>query len=142
MFLRTIIGLLIGVACGTAIGAASFALEASLFGRGVGLLGNSIRLAAIIGAVYVGVPGAAVGAIVGGFSLGKAQGVGVGLAVGLLLVLLLVWRNEHRYFYEGSHFDKRLFLGDLVVYAAWLVGLALVAVMVSASVRRVLAAGR
>ena len=142
MFSRTIVGLLICVACGAAIGAASFALGESLFGRGIGLIGKSLPLAAIIGAVYVGIPGAVVGVIVGGFSLEKAQGAGVGLAVGLLMVLLFVWRNEHRYFYEGGYFDKQLFFGDLVVWAAWFVGLVLVAVVVSASVRRLLVPNR
>ncbi len=142
MFLRMLVGLLIGAACGAVIGAASFGVSESIFGRGIGILTKSPLLAAIIGIVFVGAPSAVVGAIVGGFNLDKLHSVAVAVAVGLCMVTWFVLRNESRYFYEGGYFDKQLFFSDVVINATWLFGLALVAVAVSASVSRLFVPGK
>lgn len=141
MFL-TFIGLLIGMVCGVAIGAISFALAENFFGRGIGILVKSPVLAAILGAVFMGVPSLVVGAIVGGFRLNRIQSVIAGLVVGLLMVLLFVVRNESKYFYENGYFDKQVFYYDLIINATWLLGLCLVAVIVSAAVRELFAQSR
>ena len=77
-----------------------------------------------------------------GLLSGSAGGACVGAAAGLLLVALSAGRSEHRYFYEGGYFDRQLFFSDLFDGATCLVGLAFVAVVVSASVTRPLAARR
>ena len=141
-FSRICVGLLLGLACGACTGAAGFAVSASLFGRGIGLIGPSPRLAAVIGAGLVGLPGAAVGAIVGAFDLGRAQGLWVGVAAGSLMAWLTVWRGGHRYYYEGGYFDRQRLFEGLLDSATAVLGLAFVAVVVSASARKFFAPGR
>ena len=139
MFLRMLVGLLIGAACGAVIGAASFGVSESIFGRGIGILTKSPLLAAIIGIVFVGAPSAVVGAIVGGFNLGYMHSMAVAVAVGLCMVTLFLLRSERKYFYEGGYFDKQFFFYDLVINATWLFGLVLVAIVVSALMCRLFA---
>ncbi len=134
--------MLVGAVCGAAIGAASFATSESLFGRGIGVFSKSPHLAALIGVVFIGVPSLIVGGITGGFYLSKSQGAAVGAATGLCMILLFVLRSERKYFYEGGYFDKQFFLYDVLINATWLFGLALVAMVVSASVSRLFALGR
>jgi hypothetical protein len=141
MFFRILVGLLVGGVSGGAIGAISFAVGESLFGRGIGMLVKSPLLAALIGVVFIGAPGLLVGAIVGGLNLRKLQAAAVGGAVGLCMILLFVLRNESRYFYESGYFDRDLFLYDVLINATWLFGLVLVSAIVSASVRRLFAPG-
>ena len=141
MLLRVLVGLLVGGISGSAIGAISFAVGESLFGRGIGVLVKSPLLAALIGIVFIGAPGLLVGAIVGGLNLRKLQAVAAGAAIGLCMILLFVLRNESRYFYENGYFDKQLFLYDVVINVTWLLGLVIVSAIVSASVRRLFAPG-
>lgn len=95
MFSRALIGILIGLVSGACIGAAWFAASESLFGRGIGLLGPSPRLAAIVGAVSVGTLGVVVGAVVASVNLGKVRGLWVGAAAGLVMAALSLWRGGH-----------------------------------------------
>ncbi|MFL6336613.1 MAG: hypothetical protein ACJ754_25195 [Pyrinomonadaceae bacterium] len=82
------------------------------------------------------------GAIVGGFDLGKVQGLWVGAVAGFLMAVLFVWRSEQKYFYEGGYFDRQLFFGSLLNSVTWILGLAIVAVVASAAVHRLLAPSR
>lgn len=141
MLLRVLAGLLVGGISGGTIGAISFAVGESLFGRGIGVLVKSPHLAALIGVVFIGAPSLLVGAIVGGLNLRKLQAATVGAVIGLCMILLFVLRNESRYFYESGYFDRQLFLYDVVINAMWLFGLVLVSAIVSASVRRLFEPG-
>ena len=123
--------LLAGSICGAIIGAAGFALAERVFGRGIGILGNSPSLAALIGAVYLGTCGGVMGAIIGIVNLNASRSGVVGLACGVLLVIKEIWRSERGYFYEGGYFDRQMFFSDLIHWMTLVLGLALVAVAVS-----------
>lgn len=119
------------------IGAAGFALSERVFGRGIGILGNSLSLAALIGAVYLATCGGIMGAIIGIVNLNVSRSRVVGLGCGVLLILWETWRRERGYFYEGGYFDGLMFLSDMIHSITLVLGLALVAVAVSVLQRRV-----
>ena len=131
MLKRIILTLLAGSICGAIIGAAGFTLAERVFGRGIGILGNSPSLAALIGAVYLGTCGGVMGAIIGIVNLNASRSGVVGLACGVLLVVQGIWRSERGYFYEGGYFDRQMFFSDIIHWMALVLGLALVAVAVS-----------
>ena len=66
MLARVLIGSLVGGISGAVAGAAGFAIAEKAFGRGLVFFGKWPLFAAVIGIVFVGVPGVAVGAVVGG----------------------------------------------------------------------------
>jgi len=50
---------------------------------------------------------------------------------GGLLVIREIWRSERGYFYEEGYFDKQMFFSDIIHWMTWVLGLGLVAVVVS-----------
>ena len=82
MLKRTILALFVGSICGAIFGAAGFAPAERVLGRGIGILGNSPSLAALIGAVYLGTWGGVMGAIIGIANLNASRSGGVGFAWG------------------------------------------------------------
>ena len=131
MLKRIILAVLAGSICGVIIEATGFALSELMFGRGIGILGNSPSLAALIGAVYLGACGGVLGAIIGIANLNVSRSGVVGLACGMLLVLWEMWKNERGYFFEGGYFDRQMFISDIIHWITLVLGLALVAVAVS-----------
>ena len=132
---RTIVGIIIGVTFSALVGATSFAVGEKFFGRGIGIFVSSPRLAAIFGAVFMGVPGLILGVLVGGFKTDVFKSAIIGLLIAVVTALLFAARNETGYFYESGYFDKERFWYDVIIYATWLVGLPLTAVIVSLSLR-------
>jgi hypothetical protein len=139
---RFILPLLAGSICGAIIGAAGFALAERVFGRGIGILGNSPSLAAFIGAVYMGTCGGVLGAVIGILNLNVARSGVFGLACGVLLVIAEIWRSESKYFYEGGYFDRQRFLSDIILWMTLVLGLGLVAVAVAVLQRKRLGQGK
>ena len=133
--LRFFVGVIIGVFCGAVIGATSFAVAENFFGRGIGILTSSPKLAAIFGVFFMGAPSLVVGVIVSGFKTNLIHSLIIGFVTGITMVLLFVAGNESKYFYESGYFDKDLFWNDVITNATWLIGLPLTAMIVSASVR-------
>ena len=133
--LRFIAGIIIGVLCGAIIGATSFAIVEKFFGRGIGILTSSPALAAIIGIVFMGVPSLIVGIIISSFKTNLLYSSIIGFITALTMLLLFVFRSESKYFYESGYFDKQLFWYDIIVNVTWLIGLPLVAMIVSLWIR-------
>ena len=133
--LRFFAGLTIGVLCGAIIGASSFAIAEKFFGRGIGVLTSSPALAAIIGIVFMGVPSLVVGIIISGLKTNLLYSSIIGFITALAMLTLFVLRGESKYFYESGYFDKQLFWYDIIVNVMWLIGLSLVAMIVSVWVR-------
>ena len=142
MLKRIILTLLAGSICGAIIGAAGFTLAERVFGRGIGILGNSPSLGALIGAVYLGTCGGIMGAIIGIVNLDVLRSGVVGLTCGVLLVMLEIWRSERGYFYKGGYFDRQMFFSDIIHGMTLLLGLALVAVAVSVLLSEALGKGK
>jgi hypothetical protein len=136
MLKRTAVALLVGALCGAIIGAAGFALSERVFGRGIGMLGNSPSLGALIGAVYLGACGGIVGAIIGIADLNASMSAVIGSLCGALSVIWGMWRSETRYFYESGYFDRQMFFSDIVRWMTLVLGLALVGVAVSVLQRK------
>ncbi len=128
---RIVLTLFVGAICGAIIGAAGFALSERVFGRGIGILGNSSSLAAVIGAVYLGTCGGVMGTMIGIGNLNVSRSVVVGLACGMLLVIREMCKSETQYFYKSGYFDRQMFFSDIVHWMTLVLGLALVAVAVS-----------
>ncbi len=133
--LRFIAGIIIGVLCGAIIGATSFAVGEKFFGRGIGILTSSPVLAAIIGIGFMGVPSLVVGIIISSFKTNLLYSSIIGFITALAMLLLFVLRSESKYFYESGYFDKQLLWYDVIVNIMWLIGLPLVAMVVSVWVR-------
>jgi hypothetical protein len=134
--------LLAGSICGAIIGAAGFALAERVFGRGIGILGNSPSLAAFIGAVYLGTCCGVLGAVIGILNLNVARSGVFGLACGLLLVIAEIWRSESKYFYEGGYFDRQRFFSDIILWMTLVLGLGLVAVAIAVLQRKRVGQGK
>ena len=134
---RFILPLLAGLFCGAIIGAAGFALDARVSGRGIGILyANSPTFAAFIGAVYLGTCGGVLGAVVGILNLNVARSGVFGLACGVLLVITKIWRSESKYFYEGGYFDRQMLFSDIILWMTLVLGLGLVAAAVAVLQRK------
>ena len=80
--LRIFVGVVIGVLCGAVIGATSFAVAENFFGRGIGILTSSPRLAAIFGVFFMGVPSLVIGLIVSGFKTSLVHSLIIGFITG------------------------------------------------------------
>ena len=139
---RFILPLLAGSICGAIIGAAGFALAERVFGRGIGILGNSPTFAAFIGAVYLGTCGGAMGAVIGILNLTVARSAVFGFACGLLLAIAEIWRSESKYFYEGGYFDRQRFFSNIILWMTLVLGLGLVAVAIVVLQRKRLGRGK
>jgi hypothetical protein len=137
MLKRIAVSLFIGALCGAIIGAAGFALSERVFGRGIGMLGNSPSLGALIGAVYLGTGGGVIGAIIGIADLNVSMSVVIGSIGGALFVIWDMWRSDARYFYESGYFDRQMFFSDIVQWMTLVLGSALVGVAVSVLQRKV-----
>lgn len=133
---------MIGTLCGALIGATSFAVAENFFGRGIGVFMSSPKIAAMLGAVFVGVPSLFVAVIVSGFKTRLVHSLLIGSLAGVAMVLHFVINSESKYFYEGGYFDEQRFWYDVVAKSAWLVGLPVTAVIVSASLRALLPQSR
>jgi hypothetical protein len=142
MMKRIVVALLVGSICVAIIGAAGFAISEWVFGRGIGILGNSPPLAAFIGAIYLGVWGGLIGAIIGIVNLNVYKSGAIGLCCGVILVIREIWRNKRGYFYEGGYFDRQMFLSDIIHWITLVLGLAFVAVVVSVLQKKRLGVGK
>jgi hypothetical protein len=131
MLKRIILAFLVGSICGGIFGAAGSTLAEWVFGPGIGILGASPSLPALIGAVYLGTCGGLMGAIIGIVNLNVSRSGVVGLACGMLLVVQEICRRERGYFYEGGYFDRQMFFSDIIHWITLVLGLALVALAVS-----------
>ncbi len=80
--LRFFVGVITDVFCGAVIGAASFAVAENFFGRGIGILTSSPKLAAIFGVFFMGVPSLVVGVIVSGFKTSLVHSLIIGFITG------------------------------------------------------------
>ena len=136
MWKRIIWALLVGSICGAIAGAVGFSMSERVFGRDIGIIGNSPALAALSGAVYLGASGAVTGAIVAIANLNVLRSGIVGLICGVLLVTGETWGRERRYFYEGGYFGWQMFYSDITRWITFVLGLALAAMAVSILQRR------
>ena len=133
--LRFIAGIIIGVLCGAIIGATSFAVAEKFLGRGIGILTSSPALAAIIGIIFMGVPSLVVGIVISSFKTNLLYSSIIGFITALAMLLLFALRSGSKYFYESGYFDKQLFWYDVIVNVMWLIGLPLVAMIISVWIR-------
>ena len=139
---RFILALLTGSICGAIIGAVGFALAERVFGRGIGILGNSPSFATFIGAVYLGTCGGVPGAVIGIVTINAARSGVFGLACGVVLIIAEIWRSERGYFYDGGYFDRQMFFSDIIQWMTLVLGLGLVAVAVTVLQRKRLGKGK
>jgi len=139
LLLQIVTGLVIGTVCGALIGAVAYTLMAVLFPDGVDLilLSSTPLFMAILGALFVGVPGGFVGLVVGAARLGKFQGAMVGAIVAALLVARATYngfsdlRNVYARYMEDGYLHTRIVFGALIMDAAWLIGLTVAGLIVA-----------
>jgi hypothetical protein len=101
MFVRAIIGLMIGTIGGALIGAIIFGIGQWLYPTGIDLLLSGWPLAAIVGAFIVGLPGGCVGLIVGLSGMNKVSAAVAGLIAGAITLSYLAYMKGRLDFPAG-----------------------------------------
>ena len=133
---RAMWGLGIGAVSGAVIGAGRFTLATFVFGRGIGILGNSLSLSALVGVVFIGLSGGIVGAIIGISNTTILRSAIIGLVIGLIITFHDVYGSERHYFYESGYFDRQLFFSDIIHWSTLLFGHLFIGAVVAAFLRR------
>ena len=137
--LQIVTALMVGTVCGALIGSVAYTLMGVMFPDGVDLifLRSTTLLMAILGALFVGVPGGVVGLVVGAARLGKFQGGVVGGGIGALLVARATYngfsdlRSAYIRYLEDGYLNTRIVFADLIMDATWLIGLTVTGVVVA-----------
>ena len=101
MFARAVFGLMIGSIGGALIGAVIFGIGQWLYPTGIDLVLSGWPLAAIMGAIVVGLPGACVGLIVGLSGMNKVSAAVAGLIAGGITLSYLAYMKGRLDFPAG-----------------------------------------
>jgi hypothetical protein len=117
MFLRHVMGIVVGGATGgitgALVGAVGYAIAEAGFGRGIGIAGPSPLMGAVAGILMVGLAGCAAGTISGGIGGARKWSGVAGAGVGLLAAIYVYSVNATHFAAFGAIASISALLGSI-----------------------------